>query len=294
MFQNITVCLDTCFRFYITLIDNFFYFPVNRCRCRLAESTAVRQISADKDFVLLITVGHHTHIGRHTIFCHHCFGDACGTADIFGCTGGDIVKDQFLCDSSTKAYFNIFQHLSSGIKHLIPVRKWHRITRCTGSRRNNGDCIHRIHLFEHMEQDCVTCFMVRCDLFLFFRDHAAVFFRSDTDFDKCFLDIFLAKELTILFCCQDGRFIQQILQFRSCKSCGGLCDLWQIHIISQGFALCMNLQDLLSSTDIRCTYRNGTVKSSRTKNGRIQDIHTVGCCHHDDSLINPETIHLYQ
>ena len=132
------------------------------------------------------------------------------------------------------------------------------------------------------------------DLFLFFRDHAAVFFRSDTDFDKSFLDIFLAKELTILFCCQDGRFIQQILQFRSCKSCGGLCDLCQIHIISQGFALCMNLQDLLSSTDIRCTYRNGTVKSSRTKNGRIQDIHTVGCCHHDDSLINPETIHLYQ
>ena len=145
-----------------------------------------------------------------------------------------------------------------------------------------------------MEQDRMTGFVICRDLLLFFRDHTAVFFGSDTDFDKSFLDIFLAQELAILFCCQNGRLIQQIFQFCSGKSGSGLSDLCQIHIVTERFPLGMNFQDLLSSAHIRCTYRNRTVKSSRTQNRRIQDIHTVRCCHHDDSLIDTETIHLYQ
>ena len=45
---------------------------------------------------------------------------------------------------------------------------------------------------------------------------------------------------------------------------------------------------------IRQLYRNPAVKTSRTQNCRIQDIHTVGSGHYDNAFIYPESIHLYK
>ena len=56
----------------------------------------------------------------------------------------------------------------------------------------------------------------------------------------------------------------------------------------------MHLQDLFSSLNIRSSNHNLPVKTSRTQDGRIQNIHTVGSSHNDDSFIYTKTIHLYQ
>ena len=54
------------------------------------------------------------------------------------------------------------------------------------------------------------------------------------------------------------------------------------------------LKNLFSSLNVRAAYRHLTVKTSRTKDRRIQNIHSVGSCHNNNALINPETIHLYK
>ena len=56
----------------------------------------------------------------------------------------------------------------------------------------------------------------------------------------------------------------------------------------------MDHKDLFSALDIRASHTDFTVKSSRTEDRRIQNIHTVGRCHYDDSFIYSKTIHLYK
>ena len=68
----------------------------------------------------------------------------------------------------------------------------------------------------------------------------------------------------------------------------------QIHIFAQRLVLCMNLQNVFSTLNIRSSDRDLTIKSSRTKNCRVKNIHTVRCCHYNNSFIDRETIHLYQ
>ena len=136
--------------------------------------------------------------------------------------------------------------------------------------------------------------MISCDLFLFIRDDLALLFCTDPDLDKCFLDILLHDIRTTLFCSINGSFVKKVLQICTCKSCGCLGDLAKIHIISQRFILGMDHKDLFSALDIRASHTDFTVKSSRTEDRRIQNIHTVGRCHYDDSFIYSKTIHLYK
>ena len=65
-----------------------------------------------------------------------------------------------------------------------------------------------------------------CNFLFFFGNHTAVFLRTDSHFDECFLDICLLNICPAFFCCKNGSLIQQILQICSCKSRSRLCDLF--------------------------------------------------------------------
>ena len=95
-------------------------------------------------------------------------------------------------------------------------------------------------------------------------------------------------------CSCNGSLIHQVLQISAGKASSSLGDLLQIHILSKRLILGMNPKNLLTAFNIRTSHSNLTVKSSWTENSRIQNIHTVGGSHYNDSLIHAETIHLYQ
>jgi len=56
----------------------------------------------------------------------------------------------------------------------------------------------------------------------------------------------------------------------------------------------VNLQDRLSSSNIRQSDCDLSIKSAWTQDRRIQDIYAVCRRHYDDSCICSETVHLYQ
>ena len=145
-----------------------------------------------------------------------------------------------------------------------------------------------------MKQDRMSGFMIRGDLFLFLRDHLTLLLCTDAYFDKSTFDIRLKDKSSSLSRCFNGSFIQKILQICTCKSCCCSGNLSQIYILSKRFVLGMNAEDFLSPLHIRTSHCNLTVKTSRTQNCRIQDIHAVSRCHHNDSLIHTKAIHLYQ
>ena len=86
--------------------------------------------------------------------------------------------------------------------------------------------MHRSHIRQKMKQKGMSGFMICCNFLFFFGNHAAVFLRTDSHFDECFLDICLLNICPAFFCCKNGSLIQQILQICSCKSRSRLCDLF--------------------------------------------------------------------
>ena len=92
------------------------------------------------------------------------------------------------------------------------------------------------------------------DLLLFIRNHTALLLCTDSDFYKCSADILLLQIHSSILRRKDRSLIQKIFQIGSGKSCRCSCDLFQIHIIPERFALGMNLKDCLLYTS-----RGGTL-----------------------------------
>ena len=172
--------------------------------------------------------------------------------------------------------------------------KRHGIAGCSHSGRDNGNGVNRLHIRQHMEQDCMACLMISGDPFLLLGDHLALFLCTDANLDKGILNIFLANKYMTFSGCSNSRLIHQVLKICTCKASCSLSDLFQVYILAKRFILGMNMEDFFSSFNIRTSYANLAVKTSRTKNCRIQNIHTVGSCHYDNAFIYPEAIHLYK
>ena len=131
----------------------------------------------------------------------------------------------------------------------------------------------------------MACLVVGCDLFLMLGDHPALLLCADADLDEGTVDIFLLNKASSGFRCVDGGLVHEILKIRSGEACSGLSHLFEVHIISQRFAFAMNFQDLLTASDIRTANAHFPIKTAGTEDCRIQNIHTVGCCHDDDASL---------
>ena len=154
--------------------------------------------------------------------------------------------------------------------------------------------MNRPHIRKHMEQDRMTRLMKCGNPFFLFRNHAALLLRSDSHFDKCLPYILLLQEDPAVLRRQDCRLIQQVLQIGSGKTGRRLSNLFQVHFLTKRFALRMYPENLFPSLHIRTAYHYLTVKTPRTKDRRIQDIHTVRGRHYNDSFIDAESVHLDQ
>ena len=92
-----------------------------------------------------------------------------------------------------------------------------------------------------MEQDRVACLMVSCDLFILFGNNLAPFFSSDPHLYKSPVNIILTDKTAVFSCRKDCCLIHQVFQIRACKAGGRLSYPVQIHVLSQGLFLGMNL-----------------------------------------------------
>ena len=140
----------------------------------------------------------------------------------------------------------------------------------------------------------MACFMERCNAFFLIRDNTATLLGTNSNLHKGFLDITLVDICPVIPCCSDCSLVEKVLKVSSCKARGGLCNLLQIHIIPKRLVFSMNIEDFFSASYIRSSNMNLSVKSTRSHNSRIQNIHSVGSSHYNDALIDTKTIHLYK
>ncbi len=292
--QHIDVFLDQLLRLCITVRDDRLHLCIDLTRHSLTHCLGMCQITADKDFITVIVVIDRSYFVGHTKPCYHlaCFIGC--LFDIIGSTCRNIIEDQLFRNTASQIYHDILQHSALCHKHIISLRQRHGITRCTDAGRNNGYGIDRTHIRKDMEQDRMTSFVICRDLSFLRGNDAALLFCADPHFDKCPFDIFLLDKVSVFLCRNDRSFIQKIFQISSGKACCRLRDLLQIHIFRKRFILGMDFQNGLSATDIRSADTDLSVKSSRTQDRMVKNIHAVCRCQDNNTFIDTKTVHFHE
>ncbi len=252
------------------------------------------QVTTDEDFVIVVIIADHTDVLRHAETGHHPPGHLGGLLDITGSPCGNILENDLLGNPSSQGYHNLLQHLPPGHEHLILLRKGHGIARSPHSGWNNGNRIHRPHIRQHMEQNGMPCLVVGRNLFLPVGNDPALLLCADTHLYEGLPDILLHHKTLVVLRRIDGSLVHQILQIRPCEPCRGLCHLLQIHILRQGLVPGVHLQNVLPAADVRRAHGHLPVKTPRTQDCGIQNVHPVCGCHHDNPFIDAEAVHLHQ
>ena len=94
--------------------------------------------------------------------------------------------------------------------------------------------------------------------------------------------------------CHKGSFVDNIGQIRTNRTACCQSNFPEINCFVHADILCMNFQNIDTSSQIRTLYNNPAVKTSRTKKCLIQNLRTVRRCKNNDALRRIKTIHLSQ
>ena len=185
------VLMNNALRFCIALIYDPFYFLIDHTGNILTVTPgSMGKISSDENFIAVIVVIDQSDFLRHTELRYHGFRNTSRLFNILRSSCRNIIKNDFFRNTAAKCHCDVLQHLAFCIEHFVLLRKRHRISAGT-SGRNDRYTVHRSHVRKDMEQNCMTCLVESCDSSFFFRNNTALFLCSDSDFDKCFLDVFL-------------------------------------------------------------------------------------------------------
>ena len=82
--------------------------------------------------------------------------------------------------------------------------------------------------------------------------------------------------------------------FRHLSTQASLGDFSQSGALSQFLVTDVHVEDLLPALHVRQAHGHATIKSPWPQQGVVQDVRTIGRCHHDDTAVAFEAIHFSQ
>ena len=147
---------------------------------------------------------------------------------------------------------------------MIAFLDLHRIAKSPRRSGNNGNLLYRCRICLLCSHKCMPDFMI-CHNTLFFICQYCIFLLISGDNNlNTLLQIFLRYKFTVVTNCTKRCFIYNISKFSSRSSGSHTCHFIIIYIITNFYFLCMNLQDIFSSFQIRKFYRHTSVEPSRS------------------------------
>ena len=194
----------------------------------------------------------------------------------------------------SETHHDLLKHPALGHVHHILLGKLHRVASGSHSGGNDGNCVNTSNLSKLVEKDRVTGLVERGDPLLLGRDDMAFLLLADADPDESVLYIGLHDVSAVYSRGAYSRLVHEVLKIRSGETCSCAGDLFKIYVLAQRLISGMDLKDVLAALHIRSSHRDLPVKTARTKDRRIQNVHSVGGRHDDDPLVDAESVHFHQ
>ena len=230
----------------------------------------------------------------HAVTRHHRTGDLGCLFDIIRSPCRDRMEDQLLRRTTAGQCHDLVERLFPAHQEALIRLHLHRISKCPGGSRHNRDLVDRSRVRLQRRYQRMTDLMVGDNLLLIPGNTGILLLISGNNRLDTLFQILLGHGFSSHPYCPQRRLIDNVCQLRAARTVGGTGDLIVIHTLIHFNLFAMDFQNCLTAFQIRQLYRNPAVKTSRTKQSRIEGFRTVGRRQNDNTLLTVKTIHLSQ
>ena len=159
--------------------------------------------------------------------------------------------------------------------------------------RDDRDLSHRIRSrLEHAEQ-CVTGLMVGRTLAFFLAEHDLALGTQQNLLQRI-CEVRQLDPLVVTPRRHQGSLVGQVLEVRADHAGRGRGEAFQVDVVRKRHVTRVDLENREPTGLIRRVHCDAPVEATRAQQRGVQDLGTVGCCQHDDTLGPAEPVHLGQ
>ena len=273
----------------IGILQKLHHLMVDLCSGIIA---AVQHSPAGKVLVFHGSEPHQAEFLGHAVLGDHGPGHLRRLLNIVGCSGCDGIEDKLFRRPAAKVtHQHGFQFLL-GIQVFFFLRYLHHVAKRSHGPGNDGNLLHRLRVFLEGIHKCMAYFMVGNNAAFLCGKNTILLLLAYKHHLHCLQQILLGNSASSLLHGKNGAFIDHIGKIRAHGAGGCQGNGIEIYGIVQMYILCVHLQDLHSSLQVRPVHNDTPVKTPRTKKGRIQYLGTVGSRQDQKTTFGIEAIHL--
>ncbi len=293
--QHVHVVQQDLLGTVVVAIDHLLYFGIDDTGRIVGHMLGLGHAATEEYFTILFRIEHGTETLGHTPLGHHLAGDVCGSLDVVGSTSRYLLGtvNQFFCQTTTVQTGDHGLQMLLGVAPAILLRQIHGHTQRT-TTGNNRDLVYRVMIRDQTPDDGVTRFVIGGHLLLGLFHHHGATFRPHHDLVLRLLELGHGDHAAALTSGEQGRFVDQVGQIGTGETGCTTGNQGCVDVIGQRHLAHVYFQDLFTTTDIRQTDHHLAIETTRTQQGRIQHIRTVGGGDDDNAFITFETIHFDQ
>mmetsp|Transcript_11379 Transcript_11379/g.18230 ORF Transcript_11379/g.18230 Transcript_11379/m.18230 type:complete len:483 (-) Transcript_11379:181-1629(-) len=123
---------------------------------------------------------------------------------------------------------------------------------------------------------------------------ATLLLQAHHDTVQCAINILPHDLRPLLAGCENGSFVEQVLQGGAREPRAPTSNRLQVHIRGQGFPPGVHLEDVYPALEVGQVHRNLSVETTRSEKSLIKDINSVGGSNDNDAVVTLKTIHLHE
>ena len=199
---------------------------------------------------------------------------------------GNVVAENLFRNATAHEHRQLVKHLTQRVQHLIFLWNGQRVAQRTAAR-DNRNLVDGICVLKQVTDQRMTAFVVRDSLLRVLVHNEALALGTSHNALHGLGDLGLRDNLLVATSRQKSAFVHEVRKVGARKARRERRHALQVHVRTQGFALCMHFQNALAALYIGRVHHNLAVEATRAQQRRVQNIHAVrgGNKHHGVVLV---------
>src|SRR5215469_1358063 len=226
----------------------------------------------------------------HAVKTNHLSGNRGCMFEIVFCPGGNFVENNFFGSSTSEHDLDFVDEFGTTHQVLIILGQLEGIAEGCATTRNDTDLANDVGVFAISRNQRVAGFMIGNTALILGSHAAALALWTGHHLLYRVFQIFLPNGSAPVPGGEQCGFVDHIGQIRTRKSRRLLRNLAEVGIRRYRLTSAVNLENSLSSSEIRRIYNNLPIEPPRSQQSSIQYIGSVRCREHDNSDIGIKAI----
>ena len=233
----------------------------------------------------------HADAVAHAVVGDHGVGGLRRLLDVVGGAGRGIAEDDLLGDATSHAIHQIVEELVARLVEAILGGHDHRVAQGSPARQDRH-LRDRVRVVEGGSRQGVTALVVCGDRLVVVVHDARSLLGACDDTVNGLVDGSIVDELHVRARGEKRRLVEDVGQVRAREARGAFGDLAKVHLLGEGLALRVDLEDRLASLQVRRLDGDLAVEASGAQKRRIEDVGAVSRRDQNDVGALVEAVHL--